>query len=631
MQEVSQIFMLRNATSEGAFPTAPRSDVGFWAEMLDQPDETDATVLMTEGAMPPVMPVVMPLPVPMPMLRPNEGDLSASLVGDVGGDAGLAMVTNWVLRDPAPRLGSNAPSLGPINLSPDNAILFNMGQNHQSDLAQRPEFVAPIGSSKMPVVTQGAVSQLPQAPTSIRSIEQPQSLPPPIELGAMATETPSPMPPEIRGAPLEGGDIGPTLGLPEQARQEKVPQVQSVGSQPVPQDVALSETQPLPNMWGDSPFEGGTKIDPIQMRVSYPNLPPRQGATSALPVNALIGYRAPMPVPFDATPSTPLDLGDVAVTMPLIDDIQPERAKAAVMPPITPTGPVSDFELVVTQPEAAAPMVRPDTTARGAGEDAAPPLAGADRDLALAIDRSAPEYPPKFQTAAERAPNLPNVTRDAHDLIEPQDPPNGVYSGGQAASVVPNIAPLAAPSPLTVTSQAQPVFAAQIGAQIDRHIAATPIAPNSTGVTEFTLNPPELGRLRMVISNSEAGAMSLTILADCPEVADLMRRHSQILVQEFMREGLNHTAIKIEASAPAAQTATPTVPQASSGPQGLNLWADAHAQGQNPQRQNPQSHHNRQDRPVPDEPRSVVGAGVDARAIMVAAPIPTTRTLDLRL
>ena len=372
-------------------------------------------------------------------------------------------------------------------------------------------------------------------------------------------------------------------------------------------------------------------IDPIQMRVSYPNLPPRQCATSALPVNASIGYRAPMPVPFDATPSTPLDLGDVAVTMPLIDDIQPERAKAAVMPPITPTGPVSDFELVVTQPEAAAPMVRPDTTARGAGEDAAPPLAGADRDLALAIDRSAPEYPPKFQTAAERAPNLPNVTRDAHDLIEPQDPPNGVYSGGQAASVVPNIAPLAAPSPLTVTSQAQPVFAAQIGAQIDRHIAATPIAPNSTGVTEFTLNPPELGRLRMVISNSEAGAMSLTILADCPEVADLMRRHSQILVQEFMREGLNHTAIKIEASAPAAQTATPTVPQASSGPQGLNLWADAHAQGQNLQRQNPQSHHNQQDRPVPDEPRSVVGAGVDARSIMVAAAIPTTRTLDLRL
>ena len=281
--------------------------------------------------------------------------------------------------------------------------------------------------------------------------------------------------------------------------------------------------------------------------------------------------------------------------------------------------------------EAAAPVVRPDTQARGAGEDAAPPLAGADRDLTLAIDRSAPEYPPKFQTAAERAPNLPNVTRDAHDLIEPQDPPNGVYSGGQAASVVPNIAPLAAPSPLTITSQAQPVFAAQIGAQIDRHIAATPIAPNSTGVTEFTLNPPELGRLRMVISNSEAGAMSLTILADRPEVADLMRRHSQILVQEFMREGLNHTAIKIEASAPAAQTATPTVPQASSGPQGLNLWADAHAQGQNPQRQNPQSHHNQQDRPVPDEPRSVVGAGVDARAIMVAAPIPTTRTLDLRL
>lgn len=165
-------------------------------------------------------------------------------------------------------------------------------------------------------------------------------------------------------------------------------------------------------------------------------------------------------------------------------------------------------------------------------------------------------------------------------------------------------------------------------------IAGSPpvlLTTTGTGVTEFTLNPPELGRLRMVISNSEAGAMSLTILADRPEVADLMRRHSQILVQEFMREGLNHTAIKIEASAPAAQTATPTVPQASSGPQGLNLWADAHAQGQNPQRQNPQSHHNQQDRPVPDEPRSVVGAGVDARAIMVAAAIPTTRTLDLRL
>ncbi|PCH74971.1 MAG: hypothetical protein COC12_02400 [Rhodobacteraceae bacterium] len=53
---------------------------------------------------------------------------------------------------------------------------------------------------------------------------------------------------------------------------------------------------------------------------------------------------------------------------------------------------------------------------------------------------------------------------------------------------------------------------------------------------EIALNPEELGRVRMVLSTSDAG-ISVSILAERPETLDLMRRHIDQLTEEFRNLG----------------------------------------------------------------------------------------------
>ncbi|MDF2235602.1 flagellar hook-length control protein FliK [Albimonas sp. CAU 1670] len=56
------------------------------------------------------------------------------------------------------------------------------------------------------------------------------------------------------------------------------------------------------------------------------------------------------------------------------------------------------------------------------------------------------------------------------------------------------------------------------------------------GEIEITLDPPELGRVRMSMSRHEHGLV-VAIVADRPEVADLLRRHSEMLGQSLADAG----------------------------------------------------------------------------------------------
>jgi flagellar hook-length control protein FliK len=53
---------------------------------------------------------------------------------------------------------------------------------------------------------------------------------------------------------------------------------------------------------------------------------------------------------------------------------------------------------------------------------------------------------------------------------------------------------------------------------------------------EVSLNPEELGRVKMRVSTSEAGIV-MTIQTERPETGDLMRRHINELAEEFRRMG----------------------------------------------------------------------------------------------
>jgi hypothetical protein len=72
---------------------------------------------------------------------------------------------------------------------------------------------------------------------------------------------------------------------------------------------------------------------------------------------------------------------------------------------------------------------------------------------------------------------------------------------------------------------------AALSQQIAQHIAANlpkPVTDLGTGTLEITLDPPELGRVRMSLVEI-AGTITLSIVADRPETAELMRGTSTSL------------------------------------------------------------------------------------------------------
>ena len=55
-------------------------------------------------------------------------------------------------------------------------------------------------------------------------------------------------------------------------------------------------------------------------------------------------------------------------------------------------------------------------------------------------------------------------------------------------------------------------------------------------VTEIALNPEELGRVRLRMTSVDQ-SITLQILAERPETNDLLRRHIEVLAQEFRALG----------------------------------------------------------------------------------------------
>ena len=81
--------------------------------------------------------------------------------------------------------------------------------------------------------------------------------------------------------------------------------------------------------------------------------------------------------------------------------------------------------------------------------------------------------------------------------------------------------------------------AGQIVASLPR-----PMSDLGNGTLEVSLDPPELGRVRLSLIEV-AGTMTLSITAERPETAELMRRHLDLLAQEFARAGLDAPNVRI--------------------------------------------------------------------------------------
>jgi len=99
----------------------------------------------------------------------------------------------------------------------------------------------------------------------------------------------------------------------------------------------------------------------------------------------------------------------------------------------------------------------------------------------------------------------------------------------------------------TMVSAANSVMAA--APETARHAAhqiATAIVQANGKATEILLNPDELGRVRMSMSAVD-GNLTLVVLADRPETQELLRRHIDVLAQEFKALGYDSVSFSFNA------------------------------------------------------------------------------------
>ena len=87
--------------------------------------------------------------------------------------------------------------------------------------------------------------------------------------------------------------------------------------------------------------------------------------------------------------------------------------------------------------------------------------------------------------------------------------------------------PITAPKPILIPAQTVQHIAEQI---------VVSVANDDSGTTEIALDPEELGRVRLHMTVTDQ-TVQIVIAAERPETSDLMRRHLDVLQQEFRSLG----------------------------------------------------------------------------------------------
>jgi hypothetical protein len=105
-----------------------------------------------------------------------------------------------------------------------------------------------------------------------------------------------------------------------------------------------------------------------------------------------------------------------------------------------------------------------------------------------------------------------------------------------------------------------PARAGEIAADL-----AAAIGRTADGQVEIRLDPPELGRVRLVLSDTGTG-LAAQVSAERPEILDLLRRHADVLARELERAGLGGTALGFADGREARQERP--APPAAAGPPG---------------------------------------------------------------
>lgn len=239
------------------------------------------------------------------------------------------------------------------------------------------------------------------------------------------------------------------------------------------------------------------------------------------------GFIQPADTPELRVPATaPRAATDLAATAPIANlalaDVQNTGPSMTNRPvptgKIEPIGPWSHALLQQPQPSVAsgaAPNPPPET----------PQIATTPDPVGIA---TLPDAPPlRTMSANTPAPTAVSGQSDPAFILDTTlDTPLPATTGADNRAADPSTAtPSPRPEPVTT--------------QIAHRILSMPAITERDAPLELTLDPPELGQIRISVTRGAEG-MILHLHADQPETLDLLRRHGGALMQELQRQGLDH-------------------------------------------------------------------------------------------
>jgi hypothetical protein len=265
---------------------------------------------------------------------------------------------------------------------------------------------------------------------------------------------------------------------------------------------------------------------------------PGQGGVSADPGAAtrppelprIASNPAASPLPDDAPASRPQ--ASVPPSAGADDASRPvEPGRAGVSPP---AGTVSADPARFAIAAGAARTGPPEARAKAPGIEMpatrANPVQAAHPETGATLTRQRTVAQPGDHAASAAMEAKPEM-RHATLVPEPAAPLQAAAQGTAPATAPP--AATASPSGLAQATAQQIV--ASLPAPL-RELGSAPL--------EIALDPPELGRVRLSLVEA-GGGMTLSIVAERPETAELMRRHVDLLAQEFSRSGLDAPNVRV--------------------------------------------------------------------------------------
>jgi flagellar hook-length control protein FliK len=351
----------------------------------------------------------------------------------------------------------------------------------------------------------------------------------------------------------------------------------SVNWQPVPGEGNISGAAPQPDAAPNFPGPPATSVvkgeASAEGRTAAPSEPntfvtaaPIAGQTQVPSPNPL-GLTDPPPAPIRAIPALaedplkpaprpePLLNTGPALVSPTPDEAVPKIPQQ--MEAASATGQTSANPPAETMPpvpsEQTAKLLPPPLIANHPDT----PIAKADTPEPVTTWVSVPglripEMPPQTSVAPNMAPgppapasNIAPVEAVIADL--PEKGPEGFGAAQGPSSPETAAANRVAPSPPTPQIAPQ-----QLALQIVRASGAS-----VNGAIEITLDPAELGRLRLTLQPGDGGIM-VQIAADRPETLELIRKNSAILTEEFQRSGYQSVGFSFSQNQNSAQDQPPT-------------------------------------------------------------------------